>query len=826
MDTSQNKRAVDIFEAALEQPQPQRAAFLDLACGDQPDLRAEVESLLRADEQASGFLDPPDQGTHCPDTEHDPLLGTTIGRYNITRVIAAGGMGTVYEASQETPKRTVALKVIRAGLVSPTALRRFRHESEILGRLRHPGIAQIFESGEHGGEHGYPYFAMEYIPGARSITQYAEQCDLTTRQRLELFLKVCDAVHAGHQRGIIHRDLKPANILVDDTGQPKLIDFGVARATDADLTIATLQTDVGAVVGTLHYMSPEQCEGDAVEIDVRSDVYALGVVLFELLTGELPYDFSTASPFDIPRLIRDQEPRRMSSLNRMLRGDIETIVLKALEKDRSRRYQSAPDLIRDIRHYLHHEPIEAKRGRRWYVFSKALRRHRVAAFVTGSFVLLLGVSAVSLFVLYHQAQTQADTAQQVINVLNRALTQSDPYAREGGGDLRALLDKTAAQLEQGFVQDPLVQAAVHSTLGAAYMNLGSYEEGGQHLRAAYDMYCRELGDDHLEAADAHARLAVWQYATGDYDGAERAMRESLPILRRHRNEHPNKFGRCLGGLAVALLYQQRAAEGEAPAREFLEIAETIPGDPDGNVATAANLVSIMLQEQGKLAEAEPFLQRALQRDRERYGDDHARVGRDLQNLAILQRKLGQYEQAEASMRAAIQIAQRVSPPDNPEHAFITQDLANILASEGKDAEAAEQHRQALAIAAEHLDDSNPQKAEVYATAADFFLNHDDAGQALPLAQQAERIARTALPPDNPGIAQYTALTAYCLLALERYDEAEPLVAEAHAKLNAAFGPDDGRTQQAAHSLYLLSQRPVRHDLAGEDAPATQPQPAP
>jgi WD40 repeat protein/serine/threonine-protein kinase RIO1 len=425
MNAPDRQRAIEVFESALDHEPADRDAYLDGVCRGNPELRAEVESLLEADERACGFLEPPEHVASQTASDSDPLIGTTVGRYHITRVIAAGGMGTVYEAVQEEPRRTVALKVIRAGMTSRSALQRFKHESEILGRLPHPGIAQIYEAGTHGGDHGPPFFAMEYVPGARSITQHAKDQRLSTRQRLELFVKVCDAVQAGHRRGVIHRDLKPANILVDENGQPKLIDFGVARATDADLTIAMLQTDVGQLVGTLRYMSPEQCEGDAIEIDTRSDVYALGVVLFELLTGELPYDFSTASPFDVPRVIREQEPRRMSAVNRMLRGDIETIVLKALEKDRVHRYQSVPELLRDIQHYLQHEPIEAKRGRRWYVFQKTLRRHRVAFSVGAAFMLMVVASALGFALMYHDSEQQRITAEQRAEELRHAVYLND-----------------------------------------------------------------------------------------------------------------------------------------------------------------------------------------------------------------------------------------------------------------------------------------------------------------------------------------------------------------------------------------------------------------
>lgn len=422
MAPESNPGALELFKAALDRSPAERAAFLDEACGDDKALRAEVESLLAADAQADGFLDSPLRAAATPETyaqPTDPLIGKQIGRYQIVRAIAAGGMGTVYEAMQQQPKRRVALKVVRAGLASRAALRRFAHEAEILARLRHPGIAQVFEAGTHGGAGGLPYFAMELIPGAKRITQYAEDERLSTRQRLNLFAEVCDATHHGHQRGIVHRDLKPGNILVDESGQPKVIDFGVARATDADMTIATLQTDVGELVGTLRYMSPEQCEGDSAEIDTRCDVYSLGVVLFELLTGQLPYDLSSTSPFEAPRVIREEEPRRLSAINRTLRGDVETIVLKALEKDRERRYQSALSLSQDIRRYLSNEPIEAKRDRAWYVLKKTLSRHRVAVGVIALVILLTTASAIGLGLMYRTADAQRALAEDRAEELRR-----------------------------------------------------------------------------------------------------------------------------------------------------------------------------------------------------------------------------------------------------------------------------------------------------------------------------------------------------------------------------------------------------------------------
>jgi len=371
MTPERMQHAYELFEQVLQRPPEERAAFLVEACGNDAELHAEVESLLEHDSRAAAdFLRSPEpaygSGSLGTTSRPDPLIGSHVGSFHIKQVIASGGMGTVYEAVQEHPHRTVALKVMKQNVASRSALRRFQFEAQILGRLRHPNIAQVIQAGMHDdGSGGMPYFALEYIPGAKPITNYVTEKGRNTSDRLWLFANVCDAVHHGHQKGIIHRDLKPANILVDSAGEPKVIDFGVARATDSDLSITTQQTDIGQLVGTMQYMSPEQCDADPHDIDTRSDIYSLGVALYELLTGELPYEASSTTLYAATRAIKEQTPRRPSSINRRLRGDVETIVLKALEKDRDRRYQSAADLAQDIRRHLNREPIAARPPSGW-----------------------------------------------------------------------------------------------------------------------------------------------------------------------------------------------------------------------------------------------------------------------------------------------------------------------------------------------------------------------------------------------------------------------------------------------------------------------------
>ncbi|MBL6997215.1 MAG: serine/threonine protein kinase [Phycisphaerales bacterium] len=334
-----------------------------------------------------------------------------IGQYKVRRVIGSGGMGTVYEAIQESPRRKVAIKVMRSGVTSRSAMRRFEYESQILGRLSHPCIAQVYEAGTHDdGTGGVPYFAMEYIVGAKTLLEYAKQKDLNVSDRLILFEQVCDAVHHGHLKGIIHRDLKPDNILVDSSGNPKIIDFGVARATDSDMAVTTLQTNVGQLIGTVQYMSPEQCEADPDLIDARSDVYSLGVILYELLTGQPPYNLSSIPIYEATRLIREQQPTKMTTISDGIGGDLETVVSKSMEKDRDRRYQSAYELGQDITRFLENEPIHARRASMVYQLKMFARRNRgIVATVMTIAVALVLATVVSVYssIRASQAETKA-----------------------------------------------------------------------------------------------------------------------------------------------------------------------------------------------------------------------------------------------------------------------------------------------------------------------------------------------------------------------------------------------------------------------------------
>jgi len=496
-------------------------------------------------------------------------MPSEIGRYKILGIIASGGMGVVYEAMQEAPRRRVALKVIKAGAASEMALHRFDFEAQILAKLSHPNIAQIYEAGTWESEQGpAPFFAMEYILGRLTLIEHADKSDLSLKERLELFSKICDAVHHGHQKGVIHRDLKPDNILIGSNGEPKIIDFGVARATDSDISVTTMQTTMGQLIGTLQYMSPEQCDADPDRIDTRSDVYALGVILFQLLSGKLPYDLRRQAVHEAVRVIKEQRPDSMSTINMTLKGDIDTIAMKAMEKERSRRYQSAAELAGDIQHFLNNEPIIARPLSMTYQLSLFTKKYKrtCAAVLLLAISVVLGLLGTTWGMVEANRQKNIAHTQQAIaeDRYVAILDMAEGYIHEFYGGIvklnaamdvrRLVLDETLEHLntlQSTSRDDPELEALIaytHSEYGKYFASLRSAnvldtEKAMVQLNIAVQKFQNLVNKGHSEygrqLALAHYRISDINKILEEYDECFKKLDEATTSIETFLQAYPD-----------------------------------------------------------------------------------------------------------------------------------------------------------------------------------------------------------------------------------------------------------------------------------------------
>ncbi len=765
-----------------------------------------------------------------------------IGRYTILRVLGEGGMGTVYEAGQESPKRTVALKVIRAGYLSPELLRRFTQESQVLGRLQHPGIAQVYEAGMAKDERGHerPFFAMEFIKGV-PLTEYVNKKGLGTRERLELIAKVCDAVYHAHQKGVIHRDLKPGNILVDESGQPKILDFGIARATDSDIQQTTLQTDIGQLIGTIPYMSPEQVSGDPNELDTRSDVYALGVIAYEILAGRLPYDLQRKMIHEAARIIKEEEPTRLCSINRTLKGDVETIIAKALEKDKVRRYQSAESLASDIRRYLKDEPIAARPASTWYQASKFARRNRglVAGLATAFVLLVAGVVGTGIGLgravvardreaaarrdadtqkeaavaarnaeetQRKAAEAQRDKAEKIAEFMSDTLKGAGPSVALGRDTtmLKEMMDVAAARIETGDLKDaPEAELRLRGTIGNTYRELALFDSALRLIEPALDL-ARSLHEgDHPDVALSLSNMATVRQSMGRAAEAEPLFEQALEMYRRlFPGDHPD-VAQILNNLAYVRQSLGRAPEAEPLFEQALEMRRRLfPGDHP-EVALSLNNLAYVRGSLGRAAEAELLLQQALEMYRRLYSGDHPNVTQSLNNLAYVRQSHDRASEAEPLFEQALEMRRRLFPGDNPFVATSLNNLAGVRQILGRASEAELLYEQALEMLQRLFPGDHPEVANSLNNLATVRQSLGRVAEAEPLYRQALEMRRRLFPGDHPSVAQSLHNLAYVTWSLGRAAEAEPLHEQALDMYRRLFPGDHPDVAQNLRNLAFV-----------------------
>ncbi len=844
MEPERWRRVQEIFAATAELPPVERDSFLNDQTGDDEALRREVESLLAADSESEEFLEQPALPGRISqilaDGPSEQVEGN-IGPYRLLRKLGEGGMSRVYLAVREDGfQRLVALKVIRRGLKSDDLLHRFRTERQILAGLDHPNIAKLLDGGST--EDGLPYFVMEYIDGI-PVDEYCDRNRLTVFQRLQLFLDICAAIQYAHQNLVVHRDIKTSNILVTADGSAKLLDFGIAKLlkpeqfpVPVELTATMLRPM------TPFYASPEQVQGRA--ITTASDVYSLGVLLYKLLTGHLPYQVDSRTAKEVERAVVEVPPERPSTavnrvetvpshgngdgettitpeavsrarsvqphqLKRILTGDLDTILLAALRKEPQRRYGTVEQFAEDVRRSIDGLPVRAHKDSLRYRARKFVQRNRVPIGVATTigallfgFAVTMAVQASRIALERDAAQHERDRAEQVVTFLQEIFRVSDPNV-QGGETItaREILDSGAQRVTRELQDQPEVQATLMQAIGNVYRNLGLYELAEPLLREALKVRRQVLGGDHPAVAQSLNNLGVVLRQRGDYDGAEPLFNEALEMRRRYHVgvDHPD-LAESLNNLA--LLHQERGRYpvAEKLMREAIVIQRAVEGGSGTELAALLANLGILLTEVGDWAGAEPPFREALKLRREALGEDHALVADSLNDLGVFLGIQGDLESAEGMLREALAMRRRSLSPDNPILAESINNLGRLLREKGDFPGAEELYREAISIREKQL-------GRDHRLVAIHIHNLGQVLQAQGKLAQAEVQLRDALAirvrifgeEHNQVGVSYMAL-GDLLVEQGRAVTAEPLLRKGIAALTSTLPPNHWRIAQAESAL--------------------------
>jgi serine/threonine-protein kinase len=823
------KKIEDIFSQAIELPKTERSSFVQLSCGNDAELLNEVESLLKQD-SGTGTLFATAISKAAGSLSQDDIKsfeGRRIGPYRIIGLIGEGGMAEVYRAVRDDDQyqKQVAIKLIRSNIGTAFLVKRFQQERQILASLEHPCIARFLEGGT---QDGIPYLVMEFIEG-EPITAYCKTRDLSIRERLQLFRSVCDAVQYAHRNLVIHRDLKPNNILVTSDGVPKLLDFGIAKLLNPEEITETsnvAHTVTSIRIMTPEYASPEQVRGETVT--TSTDIYSLGAILYEMLTGSRPREFKTKSLVGIERIVTEEELQKPSSvvaknlttdptgpiantkkLTRELSGDLDNIVMMAMQKEPQRRYLSAEQFGQDINNYLQGRPVQARTPTLAYRTAKFIRRHKIGVAVTAAFLIFAVIFVIGIMrertraeEARIRAEREAARAIAVSEFLQRTLASANPFNLGKDVSMVDALKSASNEIGKSFKNEPETEADVRDTVGFTFLKLGNFEEAEKHLTRALEIRKKLYSSDHRDTAETLDNLGTMYQEKGDLAKAEKFFRDALTMRKKVLPKDAPQIANSLNNLSNVLNENGRIDEAERVQREALAIRHKID-DPE-KLATSLNNLGAILIDKREFTEAESLLRQVLEHDRKTYGENHINFAYTLNNIAYVTEQSGRIAEAEPIYKRVYEMMPKLM---GEEHIITTRSAHNygsILLKVGKLDTAEPILRKGLETQKRILAPDHYQIAISETTLAQVLIATNRCNEAEPMLREAIAIfAKSNYDPAQKSISK--GYLGECLTTMKRFPEAEKVLIESRSELAALKPQHESEIKRAEQRLTRLNE---------------------